>query len=172
MRRVVVTTEGVEVVEADVPAPGPGEAQVRTSLAGVCGSDVHALHGRHPFVRLPYHPGHEVVGLVTAVGDGVTAVAAGRRVTLEPYLPCWDCKQCRAGRENLCERLRFFGCAHDQGAMAELFTVDARRLHAVPDELGWTGVALVEPLGTPVHAIRLAGGVTGRAVAILGAGTI
>src|SRR4051812_5391383 len=135
MRRVVVTPSGVDVVEAEAPHPGPGEALIRTSLAGLCGSDVHAQHGRHPFVTLPYHPGHEVVGVVEALGEGVDSWAAGQRVTLEPYLPCWNCKQCRSGRENLCENLGFFGCGYPQGALADLFTLDVRRLHRVPDEL-------------------------------------
>ena len=172
MQRVVVGAEGVAIVEADVPSPGPGEVLVRTVLAGICGSDTHALQGRHPFITLPYAPGHEAGGVVERVGDGVTALTAGQRVVLEPFLPCWQCKQCRAGRQNVCERMRFFGCAHDQGAMASFFTVDARRLHVVPGELDWTEAALIEPLSTPVHALRLAGGVSGRTVAILGAGTI
>jgi 2-desacetyl-2-hydroxyethyl bacteriochlorophyllide A dehydrogenase len=172
MQRVVVGGSGVSLVSSEVPRPGPGEALVRTVLAGICGSDTHALAGLHPFIDLPYFPGHEVAGSVEAVGAGVTAVAPGERVVLEPFLPCWECKQCRAGRQNVCERLRFFGCAHDQGAMAEFFTVDVRRLHVVPAALSWTQAAMVEPLGTPVHAIGLAGGVSGRAVAILGAGTI
>jgi 2-desacetyl-2-hydroxyethyl bacteriochlorophyllide A dehydrogenase len=168
MRRVVVTAEGVRVVEVPTPVPGPGEVLVRTAVAGICGSDTHALAGRHPFITLPYAPGHEVAGWVLAGADR----PAGQRVTVEPFLPCWDCKQCRAGRQNLCERLRFFGCAHDQGGMADYFTVDVRRLHVVPDELDWVAAALIEPLATPVHAIRLAGGVRDRTVAILGAGTI
>jgi L-iditol 2-dehydrogenase len=163
MRRVVVTADGVTVESVPTPVPGPGEVLVRTLVAGVCGSDTHALHGRHPFIVLPYAPGHEVVGIV----DGT-----GRRVTVEPDLPCWNCKQCLAGRQNLCEHLRFFGCAHDQGGMADWFTIDARRLHEVPDELDDRTAALIEPLSTPVHAIRLAGDVKDRTVAILGAGTI
>jgi threonine dehydrogenase-like Zn-dependent dehydrogenase len=163
MRRVMVTADGVTVESVPTPVPGPGEVLVRTLVAGVCGSDTHALHGRHPFIVLPYAPGHEVVGVV----DGTD-----RRVTVEPDLPCWTCKQCAAGRENVCENLRFFGCAHDQGGMAEYFTIDARRLHVIPDALDWRTAALIEPLSTPVHAIRLAGGVKDRAVAILGAGTI
>jgi 2-desacetyl-2-hydroxyethyl bacteriochlorophyllide A dehydrogenase len=169
---VLVTPAGVDVVEAPTPAPGPGEVLVRTALAGVCGSDVHALAGLHPFITLPYPPGHEVSGTVEALGPGVRTVEAGRRVTMEPFLPCWECKQCRAGRQNVCERLRFFGCAHDQGGMAEWFTVDERRLHVIPDALDWSTAAFIEPLGTPVHAARLAGGLAGRTVAILGAGTI
>jgi 2-desacetyl-2-hydroxyethyl bacteriochlorophyllide A dehydrogenase len=172
MLRVVVSDSGVAVEDAPIPRPGPGEVLVRTVLAGVCGSDTHALHGTHPFISLPYAPGHEVSGVVAELGAGVTNVAVGDRVTMEPFLPCWACKQCRTGRENLCERLRFFGCAHDQGGMAEFFTVDQRRLHGIPDQLDWTEAAFIEPLGTPVHAVRLAGGVAGKTVAILGAGTI
>jgi 2-desacetyl-2-hydroxyethyl bacteriochlorophyllide A dehydrogenase len=167
MRRVVVTVDGVEVTTVPTPEPGPGEVLVRTAVAGVCGSDVHAAQGRHPFITLPYPPGHEVCGVVVAGPS-----PAGTRVTVEPFLPCWDCKQCRAGRQNLCERLRFFGCAHDQGGMADYFTIDARRLHVIPDELDWRTAALIEPLSTPVHAIRLAGGVREKTVAILGAGVI
>ena len=172
MMRVVVVPDEVQVVEAKTPDPGPGEAQFRMVVAGVCGSDTHALRGRHPNVHPPYAPGHEVVGVVTAVAAGVTSVRAGQRVTVEPDLPCWECKQCRAGRQNLCERLGFFGCGSAQGGMAEVCTIDARRLHLVPDDLDDRTAALIEPLATPVHAIRLAGGVRDRAVAILGVGTI
>ncbi|MCY1140137.1 alcohol dehydrogenase catalytic domain-containing protein [Actinoplanes sp. Pm04-4] len=172
MQRVIVSKDEVSVVAAEVPQPGPGEVLVRTAVAGVCGSDTHALAGLHPFIELPYAPGHEVCGTVEAAGPGVTAVAVGQRVTLEPFLPCWECKQCRAGRQNICERLRFFGCAHDQGGMAELFTIDQRRLHVIPDALDWRTAAFIEPLGTPVHAVGLADGVRERTVAILGAGTI
>ena len=167
MRRVVVSSGGVTVTTVPTPWPEPGEALVRMAVAGVCGSDVHALQGRHPFVSLPYAPGHEVSGVVVG-GD----LPAGRRVTVEPDLPCWDCKNCRGGRENLCENLGFFGCAHDQGGMADYFTIDVRRLHAVPDDLDWPTAALIEPLSTPVHAIRLAGDVRDRTVAVLGAGAI
>jgi L-iditol 2-dehydrogenase len=167
MRRVVVTTSGVEVVSAAIPTAGPGEVLVRTVVAGVCGSDTHALHGRHPFITLPYAAGHEVSGVVVG-GD----LPIGQRVTIEPDLPCWHCKQCLAGRQNICENLRFFGCAHDQGGMADFFTIDVRRVHQIPDELDWRTAALIEPLSTPAHAIRLVGGVKDRSVAILGAGTI
>lgn len=172
MRKVIVQPDGVRVVEAAVPEPGPGEAQLEMLVAGICGSDTHALRGRHPNVRPPYAPGHEVVGVVTAVGAGVTAVRVGQRATVEPDLPCWECKQCRAGRQNLCERLGFFGCGSAQGGLADTFTIDARRLHVVPDDFDDPTAALIEPLSTPVHAIRLAGGVRDRAVAILGVGTI
>ena len=175
MRRVVVHPGRIAVEAAEIPAPAPDEALVRTIVAGVCGSDLHAARGHHPFVPLPYRPGHEVVGVVQAVGAGAAAAAAaapGQRVIVEPDLPCWSCKMCASGRENLCENLQFFGCGYAQGGMADYFTLAAARLHPVPDELDDHTAALIEPLSTPVHAVRLAGGVAGRSVAVLGAGTI
>ena len=79
MRRVVVSADRIEVVEAPVPEPGPREALVRSLVTGICGSDTHAAHGRHPFIPLPYHPGHEVVGVVE---DG------GARVVVDPIIGC------------------------------------------------------------------------------------
>jgi 2-desacetyl-2-hydroxyethyl bacteriochlorophyllide A dehydrogenase len=172
MRRVVVHPGRIAVETADIPAPGPAEALVRTLAAGVCGSDLHAAHGRHPFVPLPYRPGHEVVGVIEAVGSAVNDRSPGQRVIVEPDLPCWTCKMCTSGRENLCENLQFFGCGYPQGGMADYFTLAANRLHAVPETLDDHTAALIEPLSTPVHAVRLAGDVADRSVAILGAGTI
>jgi 2-desacetyl-2-hydroxyethyl bacteriochlorophyllide A dehydrogenase len=172
MRRVVVYPGRIAVEAADIPAPGPGEALVRTLVAGVCGSDLHAARGRHPFVPLPYRPGHEVVGVIETAGSGAGTWAPGQRVIVEPDLPCWACKMCTSGRENLCEHLQFFGCGYPQGGMADYFTLAAGRLHPVPGTLDDQTAALIEPLSTPVHAVRLAGDVAGRAVAVLGAGTI
>lgn len=181
MRRDVVGADHVvAVTSAPVPVPGDGQVLVAPVRVGVCGSDVHAAHGRHPFVALPYAPGHEVVGRVVALGprsagretrDG-SLVEVGRRVVVEPTLPCWSCKQCRTGNENLCENLAFFGCVHDQGGLADYVTVPVDRLHAVPDDLDDDQAVLVEPLATPVHAVRLSGLRAGQTVAILGAGTI
>jgi 2-desacetyl-2-hydroxyethyl bacteriochlorophyllide A dehydrogenase len=174
MRRVVVSAQrNVQVTRVAVPVPMRGEALVRTVAVGICGSDLHAVHGRHPFVPLPYCPGHEVLGVVVgAATDGETGPTVGQRVVVEPTLPCWNCKQCRAGQENLCENLLFFGCGYPQGGMADAFTIAVNRLHAVSDELDDRQAILIEPLSTPVHAVRLAEPVEGKAVAILGAGTI
>src|SRR6201996_6301466 len=172
MRRVVIYPGRIAVETADLPAPGPDEALVRTLVAGVCGSDLHAAHGRHPFVPLPYRPGHEAVGVIEAVGQDAAGAAVGQRVIVQPFLPDWTCKMCVSGRENLCENLQFFGCGYAQGGMADRFTLPADRLFPVPDELDDRTAALIEPLATPVHAVRLAGDVAGRSVAVLGTGTI
>ena len=173
VRQVVVTAPGqVELVPAPTPEPAAGEALVEMIVVGVCGSDVHASHGRHPFVPLPYHPGHEVVGTVRAVGEGVD-MAVGTRVVVEPILACGHCKYCLDGRYNLCATMVFFGCTAPTGGLADLFVLPADRLVPLPDTLTDLQAALIEPLSTPVHAARLAGpDLSGKSVAILGAGTI
>jgi 2-desacetyl-2-hydroxyethyl bacteriochlorophyllide A dehydrogenase len=172
MRQVVATRDGVRVEQATVPEPAGGEVRIRTLTVGVCGTDVHAAQGRHPFVPLPYHPGHEVVGVVESVGTGVDPSWEGRRVTVEPDLPCGRCATCLRGDINLCENLQFLGCGYEQGAMADFFTIPAGRLHALPDALDDVAASLVEPLATPVHAVRLVGPLEGRRVVVIGAGSI
>src|SRR2546429_9961993 len=100
MRRVVVYPDRIAVEAADIPAPGPNEALVRTLVAGVCGSDLHAARGRHPFVPLPYRPGHEVVGGIGTAGPAGGA-APGQRGLVEPGPPCWTCKTCTTAPQTL-----------------------------------------------------------------------
>ncbi|MCU1650495.1 MAG: hypothetical protein JWQ60_1644 [Pseudonocardia sp.] len=173
MRQVVVNSAADIQVER-VPWPGaPAEREVlvRSRLVGICGSDTHACAGEHPFMPLPYRPGHEVVGVVAAVGPGVDDLAEGDRVVLEPNLVCGKCRQCLDGRYNICRNLAVFGC-QTVGAMADEFVVAADRLHRLPDGLSFELAALIEPLATPVHAVRRAGIGPGSRVAVLGAGPI
>ena len=173
MRAVVVRADAsVEVERAPVPVPGPGELLVAMTAAGICGSDVHAVQGLHPFVPPPYRPGHEMAGTVARGGPG-TATPAGQRVVVNPVLYCGHCKRCRQGQVNLCREMAVFGCGTPAGGMAEYFVVPERNVVALPDELTSLQAALAEPLSTPVHAVRLAGpDLTGQTVVILGAGTI
>ena len=172
-RRVVVSAPDiVEVLTEAVPPLEPGEALVEMSVSGVCGSDKAGAHGEHAFLSPPYYPGHEVVGVVVDVADGVGNVVVGDRVTVEPTLVCGHCKPCRHQAENLCENLEFFGCGYREGGMADVFSVPAERLHKVPEAFSDYQAALIEPLATPVHAVRLAGDLAGKTVAILGSGTI
>jgi len=172
-RRVIVSsTDVVELTTGALPSLEPGEALIEMSVSGVCGSDKAGAHGEHAFLKPPFYPGHEVVGVVVAVAGGVSNVETGDRVTIEPTLPCGHCKPCRTNVENLCENLQFFGCGYREGGMADVFSAPAARLHKVPAHFSDYQAALIEPLATPVHAVRLAGDLRGKTVAILGAGTI
>jgi len=175
-RRVVVNALDDVVVET-VPeaAPAAGEARVRSSVVGICGSDLHAACGSHPFIDLPYRPGHEVVGIVDAVGPGVDATWIGTRVAVEPNLACGHCTQCREGRYNICRELLVLGC-QTPGGLADSFTVAVDRLVALAPDLDDSHAILIEPLATPVHAVRRAAETVGdlrdRPVVVIGAGPI
>jgi 2-desacetyl-2-hydroxyethyl bacteriochlorophyllide A dehydrogenase len=150
---------------------GPGEARVRSVVVGICGSDVHAYRGVHPFIDLPVVPGHEVVGIVENVGADVRDLVPGTRVLLEANVVDGTCRYCRAGVYNQCEHLLVVGCQMP-GAMADRFVVPAAKLIPVPDDVADDDAAIVEPLASGTHAIRLADGVEGKRVAVLGTGTI
>jgi L-iditol 2-dehydrogenase len=176
MRRAVVEPRaGVRLEETPVPAPGPGQLLVRTTLVGICGTDTHAVAGHHPFLPTDYVPGHEATGVVVAGGAGTGRIGVGQRVLLKPNVSCGTCVNCRAGRTNACENLTWIGCdptRHWSGAMADFFVAPENNLYAVPDSLDDATATLVECLGTPVHAAGLAGDLTGARVVVLGAGTI
>jgi propanol-preferring alcohol dehydrogenase len=112
--------------ERAVPAPAADQVLVRVKACGVCRTDLHVVDGELPDPKLPLVPGHEVVGTVAALGKGVGRFEAGQRVGI-PWLgwTCGDCRFCRAGRENLCERARFTGYTLD-GGYADYALVDGR----------------------------------------------
>jgi threonine dehydrogenase-like Zn-dependent dehydrogenase len=175
-RRVVVHGLDAVVLETEPePVPIAGEALVRTTVVGICGSDMHAACGRHPFIDLPYRPGHEAIGVVESVGPGVDESWVGSRVAIEPNLVCGHCTQCRSGRYNICRELLVFGC-QTPGALADSFTIDVDRLVPLADDLDDRHAILIEPLATPVHTVRRAveavGDLRDRPVVVIGAGPI
>ncbi|HEX3788367.1 MAG TPA: alcohol dehydrogenase catalytic domain-containing protein [Pseudonocardiaceae bacterium] len=171
-RQVVVESmDRINIEHVPAPVAGIGEVLIRTTVVGICGSDLHAAQGKHPFITLPYRPGHEVVGVVEALGTDVSGVRVGDRVVVEPALTCGTCPQCLAGRYNICRNLAVLGC-QTAGGMADLFTVPADRVHPLPDSLPDTSAVLTEPLATAVHAVRRAGDLRGCRVLVIGSGTI
>jgi L-iditol 2-dehydrogenase len=171
-RRVVVNSmTNITVELGDRPHPESHEVLVRSTVVGICGSDIHAAYGRHPFIDLPMRPGHEVVGVIEGVGSDVGADLVGTRVVIEPNLACGRCAQCDAGQYNICSTLKVFGC-QTPGGMADYFVIAADRVVPLPDDLDDRWAALIEPAATPVHAVRRAGDLHGRKVVVLGAGPI
>jgi len=164
----------VRLIESPRPSPGPDEILVAVARVGICGSDLHAYHGRHPFIQLPVVPGHEFAGAVVEVGANVHDFVPGQRVTVEPSLVCGVCHNCTRGRYNICERLRVIGC-QTTGALGEYLAVPASKTLLLPDSVTWDQAVMVEPLAVAVHAVRLARFQSvqpGANVLILGAGTI
>lgn len=135
MRAMVLDSPGSPLRPADLPAPapGPGQALVRVRACGVCRTDLHVVDGELPEPKLPLVPGHQIAGTVEASGPGVETLAPGVRVGI-PWLgwTCGECRYCREGRENLCDRARFTGY-HLDGGFAELAVADARFCFPLPE---------------------------------------
>lgn len=163
----------------DLPAAPAGHVLLRIKRAGICGSDIHYYsHGKiGGFIpKRPFVLGHEFAGEVVSAGDAAGSSLIGRRVTVDPSIPCGDCKHCRSGRYNLCRNMRFYGSAscdpHIDGGFAEYTVAPAKNCFIVPDSLGWGEAAMIEPLSVVVHAARRAGDIAGRRVLVTGGGTI
>jgi (R,R)-butanediol dehydrogenase / meso-butanediol dehydrogenase / diacetyl reductase len=153
------------------PPPPPGWVQVAVGWCGICGTDLDELL-RGP-VLVPSTPlvlGHEAAGTVLAAAAGV-GFAVGDRVGLENTLGCGRCARCLAGDPQLCAEFAVMGLMFD-GALAERVNVPASMCAALPDGISDEAGALAEPLSVAVRAIRRAGGVRGRSVGVVGAGTI
>ncbi|MEQ6887476.1 zinc-dependent alcohol dehydrogenase family protein [Halomonas sp. CS7] len=153
-----------------LPEPGPGEVQVRVLACGVCRTDLHVLDGELSEPRLPLIPGHEIVGEVTALGEGVTDLATGQRVGV-PWLgwTCGECDPCRAGRENLCERAEFTGYTRD-GGYAEYCVADARYCFPLPAEDAQAAAPLLCAGLIGYRTWRLAGGEANQRLGLYGFG--
>jgi L-iditol 2-dehydrogenase len=150
----------VRVEERPVPEPGPLDVLVEIAAVGVCGSDVHYYeHGRIAtrVVRAPHVLGHESAGRVVAAGERVTKHAVGDRVALEPGLPCGRCRECRAGRYNLCRDVRFLGAPPTDGAFTRFVAIHEDFAHALPDGVSDEAGALMEPLSVALWACEKAG---------------
>jgi propanol-preferring alcohol dehydrogenase len=125
--------EPLRLVERSDPMPATGEVTVRVAACGVCRTDLHVVDGELPDPKLPIVPGHEIVGRIDVIGDGVTTLRAGQRVGV-PWLgrTCGQCRYCRSGQENLCDRPLFTGYTRD-GGYATHVVADARFVFALPE---------------------------------------
>ncbi|HWQ13785.1 MAG TPA: alcohol dehydrogenase catalytic domain-containing protein, partial [Roseiflexaceae bacterium] len=156
---------------SEVPgAPGPGEALVRVRRVGICGTDIHAFHGRQPFFSYPRILGHELGVEVAALGPGADGPPVGARCAVEPYLNCGVCVACRRGRTNCCVRLETLG-VHTDGGMREYLVVPAAKLHPA-ERLSFEQLALVETLAIGAHAVQRAALEAGEWALVIGAGPI
>ncbi|RWI24435.1 MAG: iditol 2-dehydrogenase [Mesorhizobium sp.] len=161
---------GIALRAVDKPAPGPEDVLVRIEACGVCGTDRHLFHGEFPCTP-PVTLGHEFCGIVEAVGDAVSGIAVGDRVTGDPNIACGRCSQCRAGRVNLCSNLRAIGI-HRDGGFADYVVMPQGQAFLLPGNLQPTHGAFCEPLACCLHGIDLAGIRPGDSVVVLGGGVI
>ena len=180
MRAIVIhAPHDLRIEPMPATPPGPGEVVVRMGAGGICGSDLHYFHnGGFGVVRLkqPMVLGHEVAGTVAAIGSGVTGVAVGDKVAVNPSGPCGECEYCRKGLRNQCLDMRFYGSAmrfpHVQGAFREEMTVPEAQAVKVGEDVDLALAALCEPFAVALHAVDQAGELRGKTVLVSGCGPI
>jgi len=170
---IAVTAPGMlDIAAAPPPArPGPGEVLVRVQRAGICGSDIHILHGSNPFARYPRVIGHEFAGSVLEIGPGVSAVSVGDRVVVDPVLACGECYPCCAGRPNVCSNLEVLGVHRDGGFRDHVIVPQANCIR-VPDNVAIELATLAEPFAVAANVLARTGIGPDDTVLIYGAGTV
>ena len=181
MSRAVVihAARDLRVEDRAAGEPGPGQVRVRVRAGGICGSDLHYFqHGGFGAIRVK-HPmvlGHEVAGVIDAVGAGVAGLAVGQAVAVNPSLPCGRCRYCLEGAQQHCLDMRFYGSAmrdpHVDGGFREALVCEAIQAVPLPEGLDTTTAAFAEPLAVCLHAARQAGPLLGRRVLVTGCGPI
>ncbi|HLZ01653.1 MAG TPA: L-idonate 5-dehydrogenase [Bradyrhizobium sp.] len=180
MRAVVIhAPKDLRIDNFPDPAPAAGEVRVKIAAGGICGSDLHYYHhGGFGTVRIkePMALGHEIAGVVEAVGSGVAHLSAGARVAVNPSRPCGTCIHCQEGMRNQCLDMRFMGSAmrnpHVQGGFREHVTVEAAQAIPIAEKLSLAEAAMAEPLAVCLHAANQAGPLMGKRVLVTGCGPI
>jgi len=167
--------KGLTLLEFAVPVPGPDEVLIKIAASGICGSDVHIYEWAPGYEwiadAMPLIPGHEVAGIVVGRGAEVTGFALGDGVVCLPGAGCGKCELCRRGLIAVCAAKRQIGL-HRHGAFAEYVAVPAAACVSLPKNMNLVLAALTEPLTVSLRAVKRAGDLQGKNVAVMGAGTI
>jgi len=162
----------VEILDSEGVPPAPGMVQLEVAYTGLCGTDLHIVHGAMDGrVSPPAILGHESAGRVAATGDGVAGWNPGDPATVMPLVWCGDCTACRSGVSHICQNLTFLGI-DAPGSLQPRWTVPAGTLVRLPDELPLRTAALAEPTAVAVHDVRRAGLAAGERAVVVGGGPI
>jgi L-iditol 2-dehydrogenase/threonine 3-dehydrogenase len=173
MRQAIMISPG-KIELRDIPEPGQlkdDEVLLRIKRIGVCGSDIHVFHGKHPATPYPVVQGHEYSAIVEAVGPKVSRVKPGMRVTARPQLVCGECGPCKRGQYNACQNLKVQGF-QAPGVAQDLFVTTEERIVIFPDTMTFEQGAMIEPAAVGAHSTNRTSGLKGKNVVVAGAGTI
>lgn len=173
MRQAIMISPGV-IEHREIPEPGQlgdNEVLLRIRRIGVCGSDIHVFHGKHPATPYPVVQGHEYSGIVEAVGEKVTRVKPGMRATGRPQLVCGVCGPCKRGQYNACQKLKVEGF-QAPGVAQDLFVVSEDRIVTFPESMTLEQGAMIEPAAVGAHSTNRVSDLKEKNVVVAGAGTI
>jgi len=173
MIQAIMTAPGnIVYQDVDIPEIQPEQIKVKMKRIGICGSDIHVNHGKHPYTNYPVVQGHEVSAEVAEVGNKVTNCRVGDKVTIQPQVVCGKCYPCTHGMYNDCETLKVMGF-QTTGMASEYFVVDAKKALVLPKDMSWDHGAMIEPLAVAVHAVRrYSGDMHRKKAVVLGGGPI
>ncbi|MDO9131170.1 MAG: alcohol dehydrogenase catalytic domain-containing protein [Anaerolineales bacterium] len=172
MKQAIMTEPGkIEFNDIPIGSPAAGQVLLRIQRIGVCGSDVHVYHGKHPYTSYPVVQGHEFSATVEAVGEGVQGIQPGMKVTTMPQIVCGVCAPCRRGDYHICDQLKVEGF-QAPGCAQEFWIAEAAKVVHLPQGFSFEQGALVEPVSVAVHAVARAGSMHDRRVMVFGAGPI
>lgn len=171
LQQVMVNPGEIIFREVEIPEIEENQVLIKIMNIGICGSDIHVYHGKHPFTSYPVTQGHEVSGEIVKIGDAVSGLEIGQHVTIEPQVYCGECYPCRHGKYNLCEELKVMGF-QTTGTASEYFAADSSKVTPIPKDMTFEEGAMIEPLAVAVHGVKQMGSVEGMQIAVLGAGPI
>jgi L-iditol 2-dehydrogenase len=156
--------------KVSIPEPKHGEVRIKLSKVGICGSDVHLFLG-HRILEKPTIIGHEGLGYIDKIGEGVTDRTIGERVVIEPNFPCMKCKYCMSGHGNICINKRVLG-VNEAGCFAEYITIPANFAWNVPKEISDIDAVTIEPMAVSYHSLMRSKAKPGDTIAVIGLGAI
>lgn len=173
MRAALVTGNGtISLNDIPLPTLNEGEALIKVLYTGICGTDIHVMHGKHPTANLPVVTGHEFVGEVVEVkGKGSEKFKQGDRVVVQPFFSCGRCDACAQGKDNICQELAFMG-AHVNGSFADYTKALTRKMYKIPKEMDLELAALTEPVAVAVHDVHNSGLKVADTAMVIGGGPI
>ncbi|MDR3559841.1 MAG: zinc-binding alcohol dehydrogenase family protein [Negativicutes bacterium] len=162
----------LRIDEKPIPAlTGADSVLIKVKAVGICGSDVHAYHGKLATVTFPRVIGHEVVGEAVEVGSAVRTIQAGDHVVVDPVVSCGQCPACRAGRHNVCRDVKCIGVACE-GGLAEYIVFPEASVHKLPSELAWRDAVLAEPYTIAAQVVSRGQVTADDKMLVMGAGPI
>ena len=167
----LVSKRNFVLKEKERPRPEANQVTVDIAYCGICGSDIHAYHGTHPFMTYPIVLGHEFSGRISALGRQVKGLKEGQGVTVLPFISCKRCLNCRSGRSNVCKERKILG-AQVPGAYTQSMVVDSDLIVPLPEALSLKSASLVEPIAVAVHAVKRARIRSGQKMLVVGCGPI
>lgn len=161
----------IELAEIPIPEPHPGNVRVCMKAIGICGTDLHLFHGGRPDTPYPLTIGHEGVGTIDAVGDGISPDRIGNTIVIEPNYPCQQCHMCLGGRGNVCINKRIVGLL-ETGCFADYFIMPSQFAWDIPDGVDHDDAVFIEPAAVAYHGLANSNTFPGDTIAVVGLGTI